>query len=214
MFDVSFSYKPTNNNNVRVFVYATGEPTNVAYFIQVGHNEGNVSLYSWPLSSSDSQREIKGRGGILTKESNNIRVKLTLENNSKLVLYTRLDTESCFYKEGECKVVSLGIRKGGVLNLQCRYMAASKDNMITSFDNIIISDHVTSTPLEPEEKPGASDEDVKTLSLQDLEQESATELLMVFDDPVDPAQYQISLSEIGDADDVYISEDEKVLKVA
>ena len=213
MFDVSFSYKPTNNNHVRIFVYATGEPTNVAYFIQVGHNEGNVSLYSWP-SSSDPQRVIKGRGSILTKGSNSVRVKLTLESNSKLVLYTRLDTESCFHKEGECKVVSLGVRKGGVLNLQCRYQAASMDNMITSFVNIIISDHVTPTPIEPEEEPGPSDEEVKTFSLQDLEQESATELLMVFDDPVDPAQYQISLSEKGDADEVYISEDEKVLKTA
>lgn len=102
MFDVSFSYKPTNNNHVRIFVYATGEPTNVAYFIQVGHNEGNVSLYSWP-SSSDPQRVIKGRGSILTKGSNSVRVKLTLESNSKLVLYTRLDTESCFHKEGNAK---------------------------------------------------------------------------------------------------------------
>ena len=81
MFDVSFSYKPTNNNHVRIFVYATGEPTNVAYFIQVGHNEGTVSLYSWP-SSSDPQRVIKGRGSILTKGSNSVRVKLTLESNS------------------------------------------------------------------------------------------------------------------------------------
>lgn len=95
------------------------------------------------------------------------------------------------------------------MNLQCRYQAASMDNMITSFDNIIISDHVTPTPIEPEEEPGPSDEEVKIFSLQDLEQESATELLMVFDDPVDPAQYQISLSEKGDADEVYISEDEK-----
>ena len=107
-----------------------------------------MSLYSWP-SSTDPQRAITGRGGILTKASNGVRVKLTLENNSKVVLYTRLETENCFHKEGECKVASLGIRKGGVLNLQCRYQAASKDDMITTFDNIIVSDHITPTPLEP-----------------------------------------------------------------
>lgn len=201
MFDVSFSYKPTNNNNVRAFVYATGEPTDVAYFIQVGHNEGNVSLYSWP-PSSEPQRVIKGRGGILAKGSNSVRVKLTLENNSKLVLYTRLNTESYFHKEGECKVVSSGVRKGGVLNLQCRYQAASMDNMITSFDNIIVSDHVTSTPLEPDEPdvpddPAPSPEDPPLLL--GIEPMTLSSLQFTFDKPVDIKEAVFSISGIGDA---------------
>lgn len=215
MFDVYFSYKPTSNNNVRVFAYATGAPTDIAYFVQVGHNDGNVSLYSWPLSAKTPQRKIKGRMYLLKKGTNSVRVKLTLENNSKLTLYTRLEDEDCFYKEGECKIASSGIRKGGTLNLQCRYQAASADNMITSFDNIIVSDQITPTPLEPEEgpeEPEQPDEDIKTPSLSDLEQESATELLLIFHDPVDPVQYQITLSEVGDADEVYISEDSKILK--
>lgn len=201
MFDVSFSYKPTNNNHVRAFVYATGEPTDVAYFIQVGHNEGNVSLYSWP-PSSEPQRVIKGRGGILAKGSNSVRVKLTLENNSKLVLYTRLNTESYFHKEGECKVVSSGVRKGGVLNLQCRYQAASMDNMITSFDNIIVSDHITPTPLEPDEPdvpddPAPSPEDPP--SLLDIEPMTLSSLQFTFDKPVDIKDAVFSISSIGDA---------------
>lgn len=203
MFDVSFSYKPTNNNNVRAFVYATGEPTDVAYFIQVGHNEGNVSLYSWP--SSGPQRVIKGRGGILAKGSNSVRVKLTLENNSKLVLYTRLNTESYFHKEGECKVVSSGVRKGGVLNLQCRYQAASMDNMITSFDNIIVSDHITPTPLEPDEPdepdepndPAPSPEDPPLLI--GIEPMTLSSLQFTFDKPVDIKEAVFSISGIGDA---------------
>lgn len=52
MFDVYFLI-----NQLQImsesFVYATGEPANIAYFIQVGHNEGNISLYSWPASSNN-----------------------------------------------------------------------------------------------------------------------------------------------------------------
>ncbi len=195
IFDVYFSYKPTNNNNVRVFVYATGEPTNIAYFIQIGHNDGNVSLYSWP-PSGDPQRIIKGRSNILTKASNGVRVKLTLENNSKMSLYTRLEHESSFYKEGECKVASLGIRKGGVLNLQCRYMAASMDNMITSFDNIVVSDHITSTPLEPEEPEPSPAELPQLLSVEPV---STSMLCYTFDKPVEIREAVFHISEIGEA---------------
>lgn len=215
MFDVSFSYKPTNNNHVRAFVYATGEPTNVAYFVQVGHNEGNVSLYSWP-PSSEPQRVIKGRDGILAKGSNSVRVKLTLENNSKLVLYTRLNTESYFHKEGECKVVSSGVRKGGVLNLQCRYQAASMDNMITSFDNIIVSDHVTSTPLEPDEPdepddPAPSPEDPPLLI--GIEPMTLSSLQFIFDKPVDIKDAVFSISSVGDAYRIGYADEETMTRV-
>lgn len=215
MFDVSFSYKPTNNNHVRAFVYATGEPTDVAYFIQVGHNEGNVSLYSWP-PSSEPQRVIKGRGGILAKGSNSVRVKLTLENNSKLVLYTRLNTESYFHKEGECKVVSSGVRKGGVLNLQCRYQAASMDNMITSFDNIIVSDHITPTPLEPDEPdepddPAPSPEDPP--SLLGIEPMTLSSLQFTFDKPVEIREAVFSISSIGDAYRIGYADEETMTRV-
>lgn len=215
MFDVSFSYKPTNNNNVRAFVYATGEPTDVAYFIQVGHNEGNVSLYSWP-PSSEPQRVIKGRGGILAKGSNSVRVKLTLENNSKLVLYTRLNTESYFHKEGECKVVSSGVRKSGVLNLQCRYQAASMDNMITSFDNIIVSDHITPTPLEPDEPdepddPAPSPEDPPLLI--GIEPMTLSSLQFTFDKPVDIKDAVFSISSIGDAYRIGYADEETMTRV-
>lgn len=198
MFDIRFSYKPTNNNHVRVFVYATGAPTDIAYFVQVGHNDGNVSLYSWP-SSTDPQRAITGRGGILTKASNGVRVKLTLENNSKVVLYTRLETENCFHKEGECKVASLGIRKGGVLNLQCRYQAASKDDMITTFDNIIVSDHITPTPLEPEEPDEPAPSPGELPELLEIQPVTASSLQFIFDKPVGIKNAVFSISDIGDA---------------
>lgn len=202
MFDVYFSYKPTNKNHVRVFAYATGAPTDIAYFVQVGHNDGNVSLYSWPLSDKDPQRKIKGRMYLLKKGTNSVRVKLTLENNSKLTLYTRLEDEDCFYKEGEYKIASSGIRKGGTLNLQCRYQAASADNMITSFDNIIVSDQITPTPLEPEEPDDPTPSPAELPKLLEVQPVTASSLQFIFDKSVEIKNAVFSISDIGDASPV------------
>lgn len=201
LFDVYFSYKPTNNNNVRIYVYATDKVIDTAFFIQVGHNEGNASLYSWQGSSSNPQRIIKGRENILSKENNHVHIKLVLENTSKWILYTRLENETYFYKEGEYKASLLGIRQKGVLNIQYRYKAASFDNMITSFDNLIISNQLTDTPLEPKpEEPNdpAIDPDILP-ELLEVEPLTASSIRFVFDKTVDISKAVFTISEIGDA---------------
>ena len=45
-FDVSLSYNPSTSNHARVYVYATDKPSDVSFYVQIGHNDDNVSLYT------------------------------------------------------------------------------------------------------------------------------------------------------------------------
>lgn len=214
-FDVTLNFNPSNSNQVRLYVYATDKPSDVAYFVQVGHNDDNISFYR-QKGNEAPVRVINGQKGLLNKDESSVRIRLTLELNRTWTLYSS-DGDHAFIPEGVPYVEKnmLDIRPGGFLNITCRCKALGKENMLFFFDNIKVSSVISPLPEGPDEGP---DEEPDTKpsaapSLRELSQESETELLMAFDKPVNVESAFFSLTELGEVEEIYISDNDEIVKL-
>lgn len=214
-FDVTLNFNPSNSNQVRLYVYATDKPSDVAYFVQVGHNDDNISFYR-QKGNEAPVRVINGQKGLLNKDESSVRIRLTLERNRTWTLYSS-DGDHAFVPEGVPYVEKnmLDIRPGGFLNITCRCKALGKENMLFFFDNIKVSSVISPLPEGPDEGP---DEEPDTKpsaapSLRELSQESETELLMAFDKPVNVESAFFSLTELGEVEEIYISDNDEIVKL-
>lgn len=204
-FDVSLSFNSSNNNHARVYVYATDAPSDMLFFVQIGHNDDNVSMYL-QKGTANPVILIKGRKDLLDSEDVSLRVRLTKENDSQWTLYTRMKGRDYYEKEGTAKVVLSDIRQGGTLNLACVYKASSMKGMLTAFDNVKVSHNLTQTPTDPEgpTDPGTEEPqppvEVILPELIGMEFLDATGLRFTFDKPVEISTAVISISGIGNAE--------------
>ena len=206
-FDVYMLYAPSEDNKLCVYLYQ--ESPDRYYYVRLGYS-GSKKFGLMRFGEKD----------LFDRQTNDFKkvpallhVKVTLEDNKQWTLYSRTDEMAGYKLEGSGSYPIVEPQEQG--NLVFTFHYTNTRSNLFSIDNVYVSDQITPTPLEPEEgpeEPDQPDEDIKTPSLSDLEQENATELLLIFHDPVDPVQYQITLSEVGDADEVYISEDSKILK--
>lgn len=206
-FDVYMLYAPSEDNKLCVYLYQ--ESPDCYYYVRLGYS-GSKKFGLMRFGEKD----------LFDRQTNDFKkvpallhVKVTLEDNKQWTLYSRTDEMAGYKLEGSGSYPIVEPQEQGNLVFTFHY-TKTRSNLF-SIDNVYVSDQITPTPLEPEEEPEEPeqpDEEIKTPSLPDLEQENATELLLIFHDPVDPVQYQITLSEVGDADEVYISEDSKILK--
>ena len=206
-FDVYMLYAPSEDNKLCVYLYQ--ESPDCYYYVRLGYS-GSKKFGLMRFGEKD----------LFDRQTNDFKkvpallhVKVTLEDNKQWTLYSRTDEMAGYKLEGSGSFPIVEPQEQGNLVFTFHY-TKTRSNLF-SIDNVYVSDQITPTPLEPEEEPEEPeqpDEEIKTPSLPDLEQENATELLLIFHDPVDPVQYQITLSEVGEADEVYISEDSKILK--
>lgn len=210
-FDVTLNFNPSNSNQVRLYVYATDKPSDVAYFVQVGHNDDNISFYR-QKGNEAPVRVINGQKGLLNKDESSVRIRLTLERNRTWTLYSS-DGDHAFVPEGVPYVEKnmLDIRPGGFLNITCRCKALGKENMLFFFDNIKVSSVISPLPEGPDEEPDTKPSAAP--SLREFSQESETELLMAFDKPVNVESAFFSLTELGEVEEIYISDDDEIVKL-
>lgn len=213
-FDVGLSFKSSNNNHAKIYVYATDTPSSIIYFVQVGHNDHNVSLYRQKGNQTPT-RIIAGTKNRLGEEASSIRVKLTLEQNRTWTLYTALSNNE-FIREASPYTESTlpDIRPGGKLNITCKYKAKTLNNIVFTFDNIEVLSKITQTPLQPEEpdepEPDEPSEATPPLLLSLIEEDGQS-LRLTFDQAIEPAYSSIRLSD-KEADELYITDDKTILK--
>lgn len=220
-FDVSMNFNPSNNNHARVYVYATDKPSDVLFYVQIGHNDDNISLYS-QKGTAKPEILIEGRKDVLDQDQVSVRVKLTKEADSRWILYTRPAGSDHYVVEDTAEVFLSDIRAGGFLNLACCYKASSMKGMITAFDNISVLNEVTPTNTEPEEDPDDPDtedplpppteEDLPQLI--DLIPLSTSCLQFVFDKPVLYTEAVFTISGIGNAERTTYADDSCVVKAS
>ena len=215
-FDVDLAFRSSNLNNARIYVYATAKPSDVAFFVQVGHNDHSVSFYEY-RGTNTPERVIRGREGLLGDGASSVRVRLTLERNRLWTLYTSTDKRH-FVKEGEVEIPlpAEDIRPGGFFHLACFYKAISLTGMVFSFDNVEISSEIDLSEADPgEEVPEVSENpgeaSGKTPALLSVEEETDFSLLLAFDREIRAANALVFLSG-EEAEVLYLSEDERILK--
>lgn len=215
--DVAFEFKPSYSNYARIYVYATDKSIEQMFYLQIGYNNYIVSL-----CNGNDIKLIEGKSLFETPPSS-VRIKLTLEGLKRWALYTRAEGKTGFTKVGEYPTPSLSnIRPGGQINIQCFSKDASKKGKRIYFDNLRVAHEITPTELAPEDpepdtdpdpNPDPDDPPGTAPSLRSIEQEEASELLLSFDKPVMVEGATFLLNNIGEPDEIYISDDDLWVKL-
>lgn len=205
-FSVAFGFNPSTANHARLYVYATDRPSDILFYVQIGHNDDNVSLYQWK-GSADPQRVIAGRKGILDSNRPSVEVRLAMEKGQTWTLYTRLPEETDFYKEGTFPTPALpDVRGGGNLMLACCCKASSKEQALYTFGPIRVA--TTLTPVDPGPDqpepdvpdPDDPDADASMPVFESVTPLSLSSLQFSFSGPVLIDQARFSVSGIGTAE--------------
>lgn len=156
---VSFGFNPSIVNHARLYVYATARPSDILFYVQIGHNDDNVSLYQWK-GSDDPVRVIAGRKKILDSDRPAVEVRLTMEEKGQLwTLYTRLPGEADFYREGTFRSAPLpDIQSEGNLMVACHCKAAGKEEALFQFGPVRVSASLSPVLPDPEPDPDNPDQ--------------------------------------------------------
>ncbi len=195
-FEVAFEYEPTSANHARAYVYGTALPSQELYYLQLGGLNRSVALYRFD-AARNAELLIDSEKGLLADPPVSIRVRLTLEDESRWTLYTASAPGYSWTCAGSFDSPLHDIRSGGVFNFACLYQAKSKKNVITSFDNLYIRHQLSD--LETINRPGEADDSSVYPALQQVQYITETELQLFFDQAVDKSDAVIHLSGIGDA---------------
>lgn len=203
---VAFGFNPSTPNHARLYVYATDRPSDILFYVQIGHNDDNVSLYQWK-GSADPQRVIAGRKGILDNDRPSVEVRLAMEKGQSWTLYTRLPEETDFYKEGTFLTPALpDVRGGGNLMLACCCKASGKAEALFTFGPIRIATSLTPVDPDPDQPepdlpdPDDPDADASRPVFESVTPLNLSSLQFSFSGPVLIDQARFSVSGIGTAE--------------
>ncbi|WP_080905618.1 lamin tail domain-containing protein [Parabacteroides sp. Marseille-P3160] len=204
MFDVQLDFNPSNKNNLLIYLYSTNPESNqTIYYVQVGNNDGQISLYEWEKSKKPC---ISGRKGLLEQIATTVRIVVTLENNRIWTLYTCRAGEKDFTREGSHTNPLTGLREGGKLNMTFRYVKARISTFfidrIRVYNKLTELPDISDLPLSPStEEPEPTEPEIPSdlPELIGLEPLSNTEIQFIFSAPVDMMEATFSVSGIGDA---------------
>lgn len=217
VFEVEMRLNPTNYNQVKVYLYSTYSPVINKideYYLQIGSNKRDITFRRMREDEKTPQVLIAGEENLLDKESVALSVKLTLEQEREWKLYTRMEGDAGYTLQGTCAKSLSDLRPSGYFRLECIYSKTHTEDFF--FDNIRITSGITSTPLLPDKGEEDTPPDTPSTDaspvLSRLVEETATSLLLYFDRKVEVETASFILDTAGEADEVYISEDETVVK--
>ncbi|MCD7936473.1 MAG: lamin tail domain-containing protein [Tannerellaceae bacterium] len=200
--EVMLDFRPTNSNNVRIFIYQPSlHATAESWYIQSGNNSRQISLYR--QSSGTPTLCISGRTSLLEEPYTRVFIKVTLEENKKWTLYTRTEQETAYTKEGECIREVEQPSEKGYFTILCRYIKSRISSFC--FDNIRITHDVSGPPLppkpdpEPEPNPGPSGE---VPELTDLTLVSGSTLSLTYSEEVEIPRATAEISGYGYAEEI------------
>ncbi len=183
--DVKLDFKPTAQNNLRIYVYSDED---FKLYIQVGTNTGQVSLYL-DNGAPSPKRLIKGRDRLLPDNDFQFTsIRLKLEDGYRWTLYTSRSNEELYTEEGSEDCYLGDIAGENSFSLGFKYVQA---RISTYYINNIriegIGDH--------EDNPGTS----SMIELVNVKQLSNTEILFFFDGPVDIYSAVCSIEDLGNS---------------
>lgn len=148
-FGVQLSFNPSINNNARFYLGSSSTTLSEeldGYYIQIGGAKDNLALYR--QQGDRSTLLLTGRELMKKNNSPKFYAKVTCDCNGYWTLWTRLESEDGYIKEGEVQDSSI---EGSICcGLFCMY-TQSRSNGFT-FHHITLG-HGVEIVTDPEEKP-------------------------------------------------------------
>lgn len=194
-------YKGTNYNYFKIFLFCQNpnpEEPGEALFIRLGYSKKNLSLC---YQSGYAKPEVLHNGRVLFADATEVSVKVISNSQGHYTIYSKTATEEEYVEE--CSFDAWTYNQNGYFMLICYYSSEhSQDKYI---DNIYIKQYKESSNPSPEEPTTAAP------LLQSIEEETGNSLLLTFDQAIEASKSSILLSD-EEVDELYISEDETILK--
>lgn len=103
--DLRMETNPSNYNNVKFYILSVSEDlinSPNAYYVVIGNNADEVSLYS--QSAASKSKMIDGADKRLDRDIVDVKVKILLSKGGEFVLYSKLADEADFIEEGRAKI--------------------------------------------------------------------------------------------------------------
>ena len=186
-FEVYMQYAPSDDNKLCVYLYQ--ETAERYYYVRIG-NTGSKELGLM----RHGKKELVAPQTDFTGMPLLLHIKVTLEDNERWTLYSRTEGKTGYKKEGSSTYPITAPPERGNMVFTFYYTKTRSD--LFSIDNVCVSNHITSTPLEPDD-PAPSPEDPP--SLLGIEPMTLSSLQFAFDKPVGIKEAVFSISGIGDA---------------
>ncbi|MDR1403136.1 MAG: lamin tail domain-containing protein [Tannerellaceae bacterium] len=199
--DVSVDFKTTNSNNARIHVYTDDD---VSYYIQIGNNTNQISLYAKEGDKS-AKLCIKGRDNLIAGKFTSVR--LLLKDGECWTLYTRITGESSYHEEGSYTMKYAPVHPKAQIQILCRYVKSRIS--VFYFDNIEASEGESEGESGGESEP--SPEESSDAKLINVEQISSCELQFAFSAPVDISKASCTIKGLGDAARLFYGEDPSIV---
>lgn len=198
---VRSEYKGTAYNYFRFFLWCEKpdlEKPGLGLCVRLGYSKSNISL-CFQRGNIATTVLIDGRA--LFKEPQEVEFKVTVDNEGNCALFSRCAGETTFYEEGTAQLPFYSDQKG-------YYMLGVKYSAEHGQDKYIDDLYIRAFSLqeeEPEEEP------FTPLVLELLDQENGESLSLYFNQPVVAEGARFFLSELGEAAEMYYTEDREMV---
>lgn len=200
-FDVKATFKPSDDNYIRLYLYEEDKDT--YHYLQIGH-DGAKKL---SLRMIGNQELIRCKSSLFAEDQDSFRLKITLEDNKDWSVYSRKAVDTYYVLEGTCVSPITKTVSDGQFFITTKYTQNRYQNF--SLDNIRISHVITATPLKPEGEDPEPPVEAVLPTLVGMQPLSLSELQFVFDLPVEIAKAKFSISGIGKANRVAYADQTK-----
>lgn len=194
-------YKGTTGNYFRFFLWCENpdlDRPGEAIYVRMGYTKNNIALCH---QTGNIRKTTLIEGRELFKDAEEVEFRVTVDEEGYCTLYSKTKDEVDFFEEGS---TDIPLYDGdGYYMIGVKY--SSKH-----FDNKYIDDlYIERFNLKEQggEDPG------DPIVLEEVDEENGKELLLYFNRPVIAEAAKIRLTELGEVDEIYQSEDDLILKL-
>lgn len=146
---IQMNVNPSNSNNVKFYILSdspTLATASNAYYVVMGNNSDEVSLYS--QTASGATKVIDGLDKRLDKDTVRVEVIVSLDKTGKFTLWSKRSDESTYFEEGTAQI-KRNYPGTSHLGFLCTYSSKNTDKFIVKEVGIVYP--------EKDEDPGGGE---------------------------------------------------------
>lgn len=203
-FRIRSDYKGTTSNYMNVYVWSRQPDLanpGLAYLVRIGYSDNNIAFC---IQEGNQKPRILQQTQPSLGESCRLDIKVVLDKAGRLALYTKSWEESLYKEEFSVQVETC--REAGYFMLAFYYSSTHHTDKF--FDDLFIAQTAFAGDHPDEPQP-----DPTPLRLCGLEETNEKELVVTFTKEVVPDLVFFRLTELGEADEEYCSDENTSFKL-
>ena len=179
-FSCQLDFNPSSSNYAEIYLVSDSEDLSQdlnGYYVRLGSTGDDISLYK--QTGNSRTLLIDGQDGRLGNSSNSLSIKVVRNNNDEFILYSMLEGETDWYLEGS--VIDNSVVASNYFGIRCNYTATRSTKFY--FDDFTVS--------------GSPYQDMDPPQIDTVITSSDTELILMFDEDLEPEDLSGTLIELN-----------------